>query len=261
VIRQVFAFGIAEERVAVNPATGFAPLADEKPRVRVLSDSELALWWTTLAAWPGDLRAPSGDRVTVSRSVRIALQLATLLLQRRNEIAGMALSELNLEQGVWLIPGERMKNGLPHLVPLPPRAVELIGEALTLARDGRKDAPPHVFPSTHRAGPIHPDSLTHAMRDITQALGLAGITPHDLRRTGSTALTSERIGVSPFIRSQVLGHRSDAGGGSAVSLAHYDANSYASEKRRALEAWENLLLTIAGEREAPDNLIRLGGAR
>lgn len=268
IVRQVCAFGIAEDLLTANPAVGLPPPADQKPRARVLADDELARWWNTLQRWPNNLRQPpaegdaEGALVTIGRPMRIALQLAALLLQRRGEVAGMALAELNLDEATWLIPGERAKNGKPHLVPLPPRAVTLIREALELAKAGRKEAPPHVFPSPHKAGrPFHPDSLTHAMAELTGALGIVNATPHDLRRTGSSALTSERIGTAPFIRSKVLGHTSDAGGGSAVSSAHYDANLYVAEKRRALEAWENLLLEIVGERTKPSNVIPMGAAR
>ena len=86
------------------------------------------------------------------------------------------------------------------------------------------------------------------------ALKIKDASPHDLRRTGSTVLTSERLGVSPFIRSKVLGHRADAGGGSAVSMIHYDTNEYVAEKRRALEEWEGLLLEIVGERPPRSNI-------
>jgi integrase len=247
-----------------NPALGFPPPADQKPRARVLSDAELECWWSVLQCFPNQLRLPAkegeeqGALVTVGRPMRIALQLATLLLQRRGEIAGMAVSEVNLEEAVWLIPGERAKNGKPHLVPLPPRAVELIREALTLAKAGKAEAPAYVFPSRHKPNrPFRPDSLSHAMAELTAAIGIENASPHDLRRTGSSALTSERIGVSPFIRSKVLGHTSDAGGGSAVSAAHYDANTYAGAKRRALTSWEDLLLSVVGERPAETKIAKL----
>ncbi len=264
VIRQICAYAIAEELLEVNPALGLPQPADQKARARVLTDDELKVWWNTLQHWPNNLRLPpkegedEGDLVTIGRPMRIALQLATLLLQRRGEIAGMAVSELNLNEATWLIPGERTKNGKPHLVPLPPRAVELIKEALELAKAGRKEPAAHVFPSRHKKdSPFRADSLSHAMAELTAALGIANASPHDLRRTGSTALTSERSGVSPFIRSKVLGHTSDTGGGSAVSAAHYDANTYAAEKRRSLEAWEGLLLEVAGERPRGSNVSRL----
>ena len=60
-------------------------------------------------------------------------------------------------------------------------------------------------------------------------------------------MTSERCGVTPFIRSKVLGHI-DAGGGALVSSVHYDTNTYIVEKRRALRVWCALLAKIiAGE--------------
>lgn len=257
VIRQVFAYALAEERVAVNPAAGIDKPATEKPRSRILSDAELDLFWRTLQNWPSDLRLPAEDgdeegrRVYVGRPLRIALQLATLLLVRRNEVAGMATAELDLDQRVWIIPGERMKGGQPHLVPLPSRAVELIREAMVLAKAGRKEQPAYVFPSPRDVEqPIRPHSVTHAMVGICTALGINGASPHDLRRTGSTVMTSERLGVLPFIRSRVLSHQGDTGGGAAVSMIHYDVNTYATEKRRALEAWQALLLRVVGERRS-----------
>lgn len=251
VTRQVFAYAISEERVALNPATGFAPLATETPRVRTLADTELRTFWRTLDDWPNDLRQPvsegeeKGLSVTVGRPMRIILQLAILLLQRRSEIAGMALAELDLDRGLWQIPAARMKGGAPHMVPLPPSAVTLIREAQKLAAaDGIES--PMVFPSPRNPQKaILGNSVTHAMAEIFSALQLAKASPHDLRRTGSTALTSERLSVSPFIRSKVLGHRSDTGGGAAVSMMHYDTNEYLAEKRRALEGWELLVLNIA----------------
>ncbi len=262
VIRQVFAYAIAEEKAGVvnNPVIGLQCPVTIQARSRVLTDGELKVLWAALND-PSGLRHPparegdEGDKVTVGRPARIALQLVLLLLQRRGEIAGMRVDELDLDRGLWLIPGERMKSGRPHLVPLPPLAVTLIREALELAKFGREDQPQTVFPARgNPAKSIRADSVTHALTELYGALEIEGATVHDLRRTGSTALTSERLGVSPFIRSQVLGHASDTGGGSAVSSAHYDANTYIAEKRRALEAWEGLLLEIVGVRIRPSNV-------
>ena len=60
-------------------------------------------------------------------------------------------------------------------------------------------------------------------------------------------MTSERCGVTPFIRSKVLGHI-DGGGGALVSSIHYDSNTYIVEKRRALRVWvATLEKIVAGE--------------
>ena len=88
--------------------------------------------------------------------------------------------------------------------------------------------------------------MCHAMKRVIEALEIATASPHDLRRTGSTMMTSERLRVLPFIRSKVLSHRTDAGGGAAVSMLHYDMNEYVADKRQALSAWAELLLEIVG---------------
>lgn len=255
VIRQVFNFAIEAEvpGVVVNPADKIQPLGIQKPRARIWSDGELKTLWTGLES-PQVL-----VKLKIGRPVAIALQLAALLLQRESEVAGMALSELDLENATWSLPGERTKNGAEHLVPLPPRAVELIREAMALAKEGREEQPPYVFPSPRGGGskPILGGALAHALRDLRTELKIVGPTVHDLRRTGSTALTSEQIGVSHFIRSKVLGHQSDAGGGAAVSSLHYDLNAYVAPKRAALLAWEALLLEIVGERPRPNNVREL----
>lgn len=259
VTRQVFAFAISEDLVEINPATGFARFADEIPRTRIWDDKELATVWAALTDCSG-LRTSEGEPVQVSEAVRIALKLTALLGQRRTEIAGMAVGELNLEARTWLIPPVRMKGNRPHMVPLSDPAVDLIKRARVLADFDRDRPSAYVFPtSRNEERAIKPDSMTRALRRITDALGLEGLTVHDLRRTVSTNLTSERLGVSPFIRSKVLGHL-DAGGGAMVSSIHYDANTYLAEKRRALEAWAQLLLEIVGERpvgrRAPRSTVR-----
>lgn len=259
IIRQVFNYGIAKEHVTLNPALNIPPLHDGASRRRIWLDGELGKLWRTCQN-PTDLRKADGSKVYVARSTAIAVQLCALLLQRRNEVAGMAVEELNLPEKVWLIAPERMKGGKAHQVPLPDRAVELIEEALRLAQVGTNEALTVVFPSPRdKHTPITPGALTQAVSKMREATGATDATVHDLRRTGSTVLTSERIGVSPFIRSKVLGHGTDAGGGAAVSAAHYDVNEYLPEKRRALEAWAGLLLEIVGERTTPSNVTQIRG--
>lgn len=263
VIRQAFAYAVAEERLTVNPAAQLAPQADEAPRDRVLTDAELRALWAALKSPAGLVKPPKKEggastTVYVGRPLAIAVQLCALLLQRRNEIAGMALAELDLDNAVWTIPAARMKGGQAHVVPLPPKAVELIREAILLAKEGRKEAPPVVFPGARdTAKSIRPDSVTHVMRDVMAAIGLKNASPHDLRRTGATNLASERLAVAPFVVSKVLGHRSDHGGAAAVTFAHYALHDYAPEKRRALEAWESLLLEVVGERVRPGNVVQM----
>lgn len=250
IVRQMLAYAVAEERLPFNPIRDLPPVATARPRARIYSDAELKAIWAGVRD-PEALSIPEpiasrrrdADRVRISRPMRIAIQLVVLLLQRRCEVLGMRRSELDLEHGVWTIPAERMKSKRRHAVPLSPWAVELIEEALRLSRE-RKTA--CVFPGLRDAGkPMNGPSMNWAFNSVLWAQGIEDGTIHDLRRTGSTLMTSERIGVSPFIRSHILGHN-DTGGGARISATHYDANSYIKEKRQALERWQALLRAIVG---------------
>jgi integrase len=49
-----------------------------------------------------------------------------LLGQSREEVAAMRWSELDLDKRLWRLDGERTKNALPHDVPLPDVAIDLL---------------------------------------------------------------------------------------------------------------------------------------
>lgn len=246
IIRQIFSFAISDDLVLLNPATGFPRYAETKPRSRIWRDPELVALWAGLDD-PSRLADAEGKPIYIGEPMRIAIKLLTMLGQRRGEVIGMEKAELDLPARTWLIDGKRTKGSRSHMVPLPEAAVPLIERAIFLSDQNRKEPSPFVFPSpktAHEA--VHPASVTYAVTRLKAGLGLKGPTVHDLRRTVSTNMTSERCGVTPFIRSKVLGHL-DAGGGAQVSSIHYDANSYIAEKRRALETWASLLATIVGE--------------
>jgi integrase len=54
------------------------------------------------------------------------LLLLILTGQRRQEVAGMRWSELNLDFKLWVLPRGRVKNDTEHVVPLSEAAVEII---------------------------------------------------------------------------------------------------------------------------------------
>ena len=91
---------------------------------------------------------------------------------------------------------------------------------------------------------------------IATALAIADATPHDFRRTGSTNITGERIGIPRFIVSRVLNQISDTGGAAAVT-AVYDRNEYLADKRRALDEWAALLMEIVSGEPRAWNVARL----
>ena len=81
----------------------------------------------------------------------------------------------------WHLPGSRMKNAKPFILPLSREAVTIIREAM---RDSDQVV---VFPSRfHGRASIARHSLSQALLDIIKRLGMAKFTPHDLRRTAAT---------------------------------------------------------------------------
>lgn len=246
-LRAMFNFAIHEERVAANPVAGIPAFGEETARDRVLNDDEIRAVWSGLVD-PSGLKIGEGDNardLQISPAVRIALRLSMLTLQRRGEVAGMRRDELRMNECTWTIPRERTKNGKPHVVPLSPDALHLVREAMDL--QDPDDPSPFVFPSpwTKLEGrSIDGGALSHALSDLYAALKIEDANLHDLRRTGASAMASERLLVPPIVISRVLNHTADGGGGAAVTTRHYAIHEYASEKRTALEAWARLLKMI-----------------
>lgn len=248
ILRAVFNFAIWQELATVNPCQ-FATVQKAAARERILAAKELRALWQVLKS-PG-----KSHDLHVSQDVADALRLCAVTLQRRAEVSGMAKAELDMDARVWTIPGDRTKNHRAHVVPLSEAALDIISAAI-----GRSGDSAFVFPSPRLGGaddrPIHPAALSHAFRRVLKAAKLSGMRPHDLRRTGATHLTGERLSFPRFIVSRVLNHISDTGGAAAVTSI-YDRNSYLSEKRRALDAWARELLDIVGERRTSADVIQI----
>lgn len=235
VLRQIYSYAVWKDLVENNPAQGIA-VVSSKPRERVLTDDELKVLWQ---AWskPQDFQG-----LQLSPEMGLALRLAAVALVRGQEIVGARKAELDLKARTWLIPASRMKGKRPHLVPLSPLAIEIVEQALALSGESV-----FVFPSPRGAGedvPMDRSAFTRAMSRVCAILEIEKATPHDFRRTGATNITSERIGMSRFIVSQILAHATDTGGAAAVTGMHYDLNDYLPEKRKALDAWAALLALI-----------------
>lgn len=96
--------------------------------------------------------------------VATALQLAPYCAVRPSELLEAKWNEFNLNAAEWVIPAERMKKGLPHLVPLPRQAVALFRKMQTFS--GKKDL---VFPSTSSIStgkPVSSMALIQAFRKM-----------------------------------------------------------------------------------------------
>jgi len=233
-ISMIFSFAIDADLVKSNPCFRLRKRGAENQETRILSDDELHQFWRRAVLPP------------VTRRVGLALRLALLTGSRSGEVAGIGRGELSdLEisgKAAWLLPPDRSKNRRANFVPLSDLARTTVLSALELISD--KDE--YLFPSpVETSGPITGHSLTVAMRRMSGKIEGAALktwktdppSPHDLRRTVATRLS--RAGTPPEDVAAILNHvRSD------VTGKHYDHYRRAVEKRRALDAWAEILSGI-----------------
>jgi len=158
------------------------------------------------------------------------VKLLILTGQRRQEIAGLRWSEIDLdEQRVIHLPPARTKNGVAHDVPLSARAQGVIAD---LPRIVDADL---VF--TVKRRPVN--GFSKAKERLDAASGVADWTLHDLRRTVASGL--QRLGVRLEVTEAVLNHKS---GSTAGIVGVYQRHDYADEKRTALEAWASYVTDL-----------------
>ena len=228
-LRQLLSFALQRDLIEANPALSLRKIFKEESRDRVLSPTELKALWGFLEA------ARAGARNGVSPSVAIALQLCLLTLQRSGEVVGAASEEFDWDAKTWAVPAARMKGRRIHVVPLSDLAADRFRQAF-IASGSR-----FAFLNLSKTAPLEQPRLTRAMGRACTTLAIQSAGPHDLRRTGRTLLTSERLGVSYETAERVIGHLV----GSAVSRV-YDRNEYLREKRAALDSWAVELTRIVG---------------
>jgi integrase len=209
-----------------NPFQGMSKPATPKPRERTLTVEEIATLWAAL---------PTAFSITLQQIIKLCLITA----QRVGEVSGMRRSELDLKQGIWLLPGKRTKNTYSHSVPLTDLALDVIA-------GGGDDL---VF------GPLlQVDNIAHTIERAQSRVGIPHWTCHDLRRTALTQMAA--LGIPPIVLGHVANHRTTTKAG--VTLAVYSHYDYAKEKREALELWADRLRGIVTGKAAEVVAIRRG---
>ena len=215
-IRKLFNWAVERGELEYNPARELRAPAKETAKERVLTDSELVLFWQGL------------DKTGMSKSVKQALRFTLVTGQRLGEVVQLQFHQI--DGNIWTIPAEVAKNGYAHRVPLSSLALDILEDVLE-KYDGDV-----VFRSPKSDAFLSPTALSHAMRHSMQTLGIAPATPHDLRRTAASHMTM--LGYNRVTVSKILNHVE--GGVTAI----YDRYSYDNEKEQALESWAQKLITL-----------------
>jgi integrase len=198
----------------------------ERVRTRVLADDELRVIWRAAGATEG----PFGKM----------LQFILLTATRRKEAAGIDRKETSphtdertgqITGFQWIIPKERYKTKVAHVVPLSRQAKAIL--------EGMPKVGEHYFTNDGKK-PFNSFSL--AKKDLDDRIAalegerLPGWTIHDLRRTARTLMARAKIDTEHAKR--CLGHK--LGG----TDAHYNMWEYYDEKRHAFETLAALVERI-----------------
>jgi integrase len=180
VIRRLYAFLIAQQRVSDNPAAAVPAreIATPAARTRVLRAEEIGAVLRGIHA--SSLRRP----------LKIALHLLALTLVRKSWLIEAKWDEFDLDAARWTVPATRASRGTTHDIVLSRQAVALLRELREHgARAGRQ--PVFAFPTVRGAleRPIAKSTLNQALSALN--LSVDDFVLDDWRRTAAAHLLEQ----------------------------------------------------------------------
>lgn len=245
VVRRMYNFAIERDIVEASPCHRVKAPAKENQKDRVLTADEIKAFWHGLDHPEAELRP----------IMRLLLRFMLVTIQRKGEVAAVRWQDIDREGKVWTLPAVGTKNGQAHRVPLSKLALDILDEAEELTtRPTKKGGQPRplpefVFQSPRAKAPCYVGAISRVVQRNLSRFGAAAFTPHDLRRTGASHMTS--MGIPRLTVSKVLNHVETG------VTAIYDRHSYDAEKKQALDAWGARLSEIITGKAAPGNVVPL----
>ncbi|MCW3039844.1 MAG: Integrase, partial [Solirubrobacterales bacterium] len=210
------------------PRQGRALIAPHvAPRTRVLDDHE----W--LAVWRAAEREPV--------KLRVFARMLILTACRVSEVADIAVGEVVADGAIWVIPGERVKNGHEHIVPLEGLAqaeLKLVWPMDT----GKVGAAWILLGRSPTNGFVGNGKL---IKRLMETSSTAHWTWHDLRRTARTGMTY--LHVPEPAAEAALNHITGRG----RLVATYDQSGPSVSGISALRVWQGYVADVVEGRCQP----------
>lgn len=203
-------------RTGENPARWRGHLQNLLPnpaRIRKVQH-HAALPYAEIGAFMRALRAEEGIAA-------VALQFLILTASRTGEIIGVRWSEIDLANGTWIVPADRMKAGREHRVPLSAPAIAIL-QRMREIHNGQL-----VFPGRFGDQPLS----GMALLQLLKRMGRGDLTVHGLR-SSFRDWAAERTNYPREVAEMALAH--------AVSdqvEAAYRRGDLFDKRRRLMEAW------------------------
>lgn len=182
-------------RTGENPARWRGHLAKLLPLPSRIAKVKhyAALPWDEIGSFTGELRDQEGVAA-------LALQFTILTAARTGEVIGARWDEIDLDNAMWTVPGERMKAGQEHRVPLSPPAMAILQTLLPL-RDRRREGSGYVFAGGKPGRPLS----NMAMMMLLRRMGRGDLTVHGFRSTFRD-WTAEATSCPREVAEQALAH-------------------------------------------------------
>ena len=171
---QVFRYAVSTQRAERDPTgdlRGALPPVKKKKHFAAITDTK------KVGELMRDIEGYQGSYI-----VRGAFKLSPLLFVRPGELRKMEWTELDLDKAEWIIPADKMKMGVTHIVPLATQAVAVLRDMHPLT--GRSK---YVF---HGERDHDRPMSDNAIRLALRRMGWANdeMTPHGFRAMASTIL-------------------------------------------------------------------------
>ena len=207
-IGEVFRYAVASSRAQHDPTAvlkGALAAPVVKHRSAIIEPK----------AFGGLLRAIDG--YTGAPETLAALELLALTFVRPCELRFAEWSEFDMDRALWTIPPEKMKMRRPHLVPLSPRALEILRDLQQMTGRGK-----YLFPSTRStARCMSENTICAALRRL--GFGQGEMSAHGFRSAASSMLNQSNLWHPDAIERQ---------------LAHEDTDSIRKAYARA-DFWDD----------------------
>ncbi len=163
------------------------------------------------------------------------LEFVVLTACRSGEARLAQWPEFDMVEKTWNIPGERMKSGRPHRVPLSDEVISLLNGL------ERMEGTELLFPGKKENSPLSDMTMTKIMRDM----GVDAV-PHGFRATFSTWTASSTS--YPFeVREMALAHAIGDG-----TVAAYQRSDLFEKRRNLMTDWAKFINTAPA---AGDNVV------
>ncbi|MGA1806477.1 integrase arm-type DNA-binding domain-containing protein [Sphingobium sp. WW5] len=246
ILKRLFRWSVTTGRrqsgMKLNPAADLVRPRPIQKRDRYLTDYEIGLFLRAV-------EEPASSYAAYAAAWWLILHTGV----RRDEAFGATFDEFDFRKGEWLIPGNRTKNGVDLLLPLPAVVVD------RLRGINRKDGQNLLWFATNKDGDDKKlsgwtkaqNGLIKRMGELAAADGktIERFTTHDLRRTLSTGMNglldeNDDPLIAETTVERVINHV--VGGVAGV----YNRHKYYKEKKAALQHWADHLEAIRKSAEA-----------